>query len=66
MKEAKTREEVEKMIEEAEAVGPSYWHSRTPEERVWAMEVMRQKAYGYDPATTKLQRVLEFATREPR
>ena len=38
----------------------AYWHSRTPEERLRAMELMRQINYGYDP-TERLQRVLEFA-----
>jgi len=37
----------------------AYWASRTPEERLQALEVMRQIAYGYDPTTTRLQRVLE-------
>lgn len=36
----------------------AYWHSRTPEERLEAMEWMRQVTYGYDPATQRLQRVL--------
>ena len=40
-----------------------FWHSRTPEERIWAVELMRQRAYGYDEHTVpKLQRVIEFAT----
>ena len=59
MEESKDYAAVERMIEEAETIGPAYWHSRTPQERVWALELMRQKAYGYDPATTRLQRVLE-------
>jgi len=36
-----------------------YWMSRTPEERFEALELLRQIAYGYDPATERLQRVLE-------
>ena len=40
-----------------------YWLSQTPAERLAAMELMRQIAYGYDPATTRLQRVFEFAER---
>jgi hypothetical protein len=52
--------EVEKMIEEARVGDRAYWHSRTPQERIWALELMRQKAYGYDPETEKLQRVLEI------
>lgn len=45
---------------EREAADRAYWHSRTPQERVAALELMRQKAYGYDPATARLQRVLEI------
>jgi len=30
------------------------------QERLAALELMRQKAYGYDPATMRLQRVLEI------
>jgi hypothetical protein len=45
---------------EAEAADRAYWHSRTPEERLLAVELMRQSAYGYDQATARLQRVLEI------
>ena len=38
-----------------------YWHSKTPHERLEAVELMRQINYGYDPTTTRLQRVLEVA-----
>ena len=37
-----------------------YWLSRTPQERLEAVELLRQIMYGYDPATARLQRVLEF------
>lgn len=36
-----------------------YWLSRTPQERFEAAELLRQSVYGYDPATARLQRVLE-------
>ncbi|RIK66450.1 MAG: hypothetical protein DCC65_09925 [Planctomycetota bacterium] len=42
----------------------AYWHSRTPEERLEALELMRQILYGYDPATERLQRVLEIVELE--
>lgn len=42
-----------------------FWSARTPEERLAAAELMRQIAYGYDPATSRLQRVLSVAQREP-
>ena len=42
----------------------AFWRSRTPQERIWALELMRQRAYGYDEhSVPKLQRVIEFATR---
>ncbi len=44
----------------------AYWLSKTPYERLQAGELMRQIAYGYDPSTTRLQRVLEIAQRSPR
>ena len=40
-----------------------YWLSKTPAERLEALETMRQIIYGYDPNTTRLQRVLEIAER---
>lgn len=40
-----------------------YWATRSPEERLAAAELMRRIAYGYDPATTRLQRVLSIAQR---
>lgn len=44
----------------------AYWLSKTPHERLQAAELMRQIVYGYDPSTTRLQRVLEIAQRSPR
>ena len=41
-----------------------YWHAKSPAERMEALELMRQIIYGYDPATTRLQRVLEIAELE--
>lgn len=34
----------------------AYWLSKTPHERLLAVEVMRQIVYGYDPASERLQR----------
>jgi hypothetical protein len=41
----------------------AYWLSKTPFERLEAVEQMRQILYGYDPSTTRLQRVIEFIQR---
>jgi hypothetical protein len=40
-----------------------YWFMKTPTERLEAVETMRQIIYGYDPATTRLQRFFEVAQR---
>ncbi len=43
----------------------AYWLSQTPEERLEALELMRQIVYGYEEATAPgFQRVLELATRQ--
>ena len=41
-----------------------YWRGKSPEERMEALELMRQIIYGYDPATTRLQRVFEVVDLE--
>ncbi len=48
-------------FEEADEADKAYWHSKTPQERLEALELMRQINYGYDPTTERLQRVLEIA-----
>ncbi len=48
-------------FEEADEADKAYWHSKTPHERMAALELMRQINYGYDPITERLQRVLEIA-----
>ena len=40
-----------------------YWSTKTPIERMAAIELMRQIIYGYDPTSTRLQRVLTIAQR---
>lgn len=42
-----------------------YWLARPPAERLQALELMRQILYGYNPSTTRLQRVLEVTQRPP-
>jgi hypothetical protein len=44
----------------------AYWLSKTPYERLAAAELMRQIVYGYDPSTTRLQRVFEITQRPQR
>lgn len=39
----------------------AWWFSRTPAERLQALEHLRQRVYGYDPTSTRLQRVFEVA-----
>jgi len=42
-----------------------YWLTKSPYERLRALELMRQIIYGYDPSTERLQRFFEVAQREP-
>lgn len=37
----------------------AYWRTRTPLERLAALELLRQKEYGYDPETARVERVLQ-------
>jgi hypothetical protein len=39
----------------------AWWLSRTPAERLQALEHLRQHVYDYDPTSTRLQRVFEVA-----
>jgi hypothetical protein len=42
-----------------------YWLSKTPDERLEAVELMRQIIYGYDPSAAKLRRdVFEIVQRD--
>ncbi|WP_168442288.1 hypothetical protein [Pontiella desulfatans] len=41
----------------------AYWQSRSPEERLQAIQMNRQAAYGKPSATGRLQRILEVAKR---
>ncbi len=47
----------------AESDEKAYWLSKTPQERLEALELMRQIIYGYDPSTTRLQRILTITQR---
>ncbi|WP_179862267.1 hypothetical protein [Longibacter salinarum] len=41
----------------------AYWQSCSPEERLAAIELMRQLNYDYDPASERLSRVFEVVER---
>jgi hypothetical protein len=52
--------EVIEQAVEAGVADKAFWHSRTPNERLVAMELMRRKKYGYDQhSMPKLERVIE-------
>ena len=40
-----------------------YWLSRSPEERLRFVEVLRRINYGTDPSAERLQRILEITRR---
>jgi hypothetical protein len=50
-------------LEEADNDEVEFWLSKTPYERLDALETLRQIFYGYDPTTTRLQRIFEIAER---
>lgn len=43
-----------------------FWLSKTPEERLQTVELLRQLNYGYDPAIARLQRVFGVDELEER
>lgn len=55
-----TKLEEIKLAVETGVTDREFWHSRTPEERLWAVELMNRRAYGYDEhSVPKFQRVFE-------
>jgi hypothetical protein len=41
----------------------AYWLSKSPNERVMAIETMRRIIYGYNPSSERFQRILEITQR---
>jgi hypothetical protein len=61
----RTAFKVFRSFDEADAADREHWRNASFEERLLALELMRQSAYGYsDPATRRLQRVLEIVRGE--
>ena len=52
--------------EEAEAEDRTYWHSKTPAQRMAAAEQLRQAAFGYDPATARIQAIAQIINLQRR
>ena len=52
-------------LAEADSEDQTYWRSRTPDERLAALELSRQIAYGYDPTTRGLSRLFEVVEFPP-
>jgi hypothetical protein len=50
-------------LEEADNDEVKFWLSKTPYERLDALETLRQIFYGYDTTTTRLQRLFEITER---
>jgi hypothetical protein len=42
----------------------AYWLSKSPADRIAAIELIRRTLYGYDESTARLQRVFEVAERK--
>ena len=39
----------------------AFWRQQAPSDRLFTVELLRQVMYGYDPLTTRLQRILTVA-----
>jgi hypothetical protein len=52
--------------EEAAEEDRTYWHSKTPAQRLAAAEQLRQIAFGYDPITARIQATAELLQFESR
>lgn len=50
-------------LSDAEKEDKAHWLSKTPQERLAALEKMRQINYAYDPVSDRLQRILDVAGR---
>ena len=55
---------VHDLLEEDTDLG--YWLEQTPQDRIYAIEMMRRINYGNDIATTRLCRFFEIAEFPPR
>ncbi len=55
----KTAFSVASLLDESDET--AYWQSKTPYERLQAVELMRQVIYGYQPASVRFQRLFEVA-----
>jgi len=44
----------------------TYWWDKTPQERLAALEYLRYHAYGYDPTTDNVPRILRVVERGER
>ena len=64
MKVDRTKIRVFNNFEERDAADREFWKSTTPEERLTALEIMRQIAYGYDEGQRGLQGFFEVAERK--
>jgi hypothetical protein len=55
-------EEIKRAVENG-VTDRKFWHSRTPQERVWAAVLMRQRKYG-ESVNNPIERVMEIVTME--
>ena len=63
MKTEEQRLEEIKSAVENDVTDREFWHSRTPQERIWAVDLMNRRKYGYDEnSMPRMERVIEFAT----
>ena len=51
-------------LDEADEADRQYWWSKTPQERLQAVEIYRRMVYGHDRTTARLQRTIEVVDLE--
>jgi len=56
----KTKFEILDLHEDTSKQDREYWMSKPLSHRLMALEILRQRAYNYDPNTARVQRVLEY------
>jgi hypothetical protein len=50
-------------LKEKDGSTARYWLRKTPDERFEALEILRQRFFGYDETTQRFQRVIEYIQR---
>jgi hypothetical protein len=53
-------------LNDADSLDKAYWAAQSLQDRLRALEIMRQFVYGYDPLTDRVERVVKVIKRPLR